>query len=111
MDFDIKRDGTKYYFGANQNAGGSPDPNQKHKFPTHLYQFNMSTPFDLYSATSSIDNAAAAEKTYAVISSSLPLLMDESKRHKISTLQEHLYILWGQDIVIYRHQNILLWLN
>ena len=88
--FDIKRDGTKY-FGANQNAGGSPDPNQKHKFPTHLYQFNMSTPFDLYSATSSIDNAAAAEKTYAVISSSLPYLWMNPKDIKFHPSGTSLY--------------------
>ena len=89
---DIKSDGTKYYV-ANKNAGGAPDPNQKHKFPTHLYQFNMSTPFDLYSATSSIDNAAAAEKTYAVISSSLPYLWMDPKDIKFHPSGTSLYFI------------------
>ena len=89
---DIKPDGTRYY-GANQNAGGSVQNSLKHKFPTHLYQFNMSTPFDLYSATSSIDNAAAAEKTYAVISSSLPYLWMNPKDIKFHPSGTSLYFI------------------
>ena len=89
---DIKPDGTKYY-GANANAGGSVPNSLKHKFPTHLYQFNMSTPFDLYSATSSIDNAADAEKTYAVISSSLPYLWMNPKDIKFHPSGTSLYFI------------------
>tara|TARA_R110001632_G_scaffold97692_1_gene204278 strand:- start:768 stop:4658 length:3891 start_codon:yes stop_codon:yes gene_type:complete len=89
---DIKPDGTRYY-GANQNAGGAIAQNLKHKFPTHLYQFNMSTPFDLYSATSSIDNAADAEKTYAVISSSLPYLWMNPKDIKFHPSGTFLYFI------------------
>jgi len=89
---DIKPDGTRYYV-ANHNAAGAVSQNLKHKFPTHLYQFNMSTPFDLHSATSSIDNATAAEKTYAVISSSLPYLWMNPKDIKFHPSGTFLYFI------------------
>ena len=73
--FDIKPDGSRYYIGNNAlyNANGTLNT------PPYIYQYNMSSSFDLYSSTSSGDYAPAGiEKTYSVISSSLNALTPNS---------------------------------